>query len=320
MARDATARAHRPVEPTLEDHLAPLIIREIAAIGGIDAAINGEQYPDYVMMYRSARTAKQSNVEQMTTLIRMQKGVPPESGGLRRYVLKSGTSLTERFAGTTATLQALRHEDVGILERYAEVIWHVDGLAKRALRKALGRTLINIHLLTAHIAKRNGSDRWAGHLPHPLDRYFANPIARACMRCHLDRPGTLPALERSDPHPYTYICAGCHQDVRAEFPPDIASQMDHWSAESQKTRVMQHAMSRPSVLNAINTVLHPLSGISPEHVVRAEEKAASLPPIEPLPRATPDAAPAVVTTEPRTDAEADYVSQLFDYVSPRQHW
>jgi hypothetical protein len=321
MARHSAARkAPPPVEQSLEDRLAPLIIREIAAIGGIDAAISGEQYPDYVLLYRAARTAKQANVEQMTTLIRMQKGVPPETGGLRRYVLKTQTGLTERIAGTTATLQAMRLEDVSILERYTEVLGQVDGLAKRALRKALGRTLINIHLLTAHIAKRNGSDKWAGHLPHPLDRYFANEIARACMRCHLDRPGTVPALERSDPHPYTYICAGCHQDVRAELPADLASQVERWPEEAQKTRMIQHALSRPSMLNAIHHVLHPLSGIVAEPVTRAEEKAAAEPPIEPLPPPTPDSTPTLVTSEPRSDAEADYVGQLFDYHSARRHW
>lgn len=295
-------------------------MREIAAIGGIDSAIAGEEYPDYVMLYRAAKLAKQANVEQMATVIRMREGVPPEHGGMRRYVLKTQTSLIERMGGTTRTLQALRLEDVSILERYLDAAQQVEGLAKRALGKAIGRTLVNIHLLTAHIAKRTGSDSWASDLPHALDRYFANPIARACLRCHLDRPGTLPPLERSDPHPYQYICAGCHQDVRAEFPQDLELQMDRWSENAQRTRVMQHAMTRPSMLNAIHHVLHPLSGISPEHVTRAEEKAAAMPPIDPLPRPVPDDTPTVLSVEPRSGGEANYVGQLFDYTSARRYW
>jgi hypothetical protein len=315
-----TRPAAQRADTAFEDLLAPLLTREIAAIAALDAAIAAEKYPDYVVMFRGTKNGKQANVEQMATLIRRRGGVPPEHGGLRKYVLKTQSAIAERVAGTTATLQAMRAAEVGLLKRYTETIKEVDGLARLALRKALGRTLVHCHVLTAHIAKRTGTAREAESLPQPLDRYFSGPTAKACMRCHLDRPGALPALERRDPHPYTYICAGCHVDVRAEFPPDLASQMDRWPRRVQEAGVLQHAIGRPSVLNAIHTVLYPLSGLVAEAPVRAEEKAVLVPALEPPPTPAADETPAVLAVEPRTTGEAAYVAALFDYRSVRASW
>jgi hypothetical protein len=315
-----TRPAAQRADTAFEDLLAPLLTREIAAIAALDAAIAAEKYPDYVVMFRGTKNGKQANVEQMATLIRRRGGVPPEHGGLRKYVLKTQSAIAERVAGTTVTLQAMRTAEVGLLKRYTETIKEVDGLARQALRKALGRTLVHCHVLTAHIAKRTGTAREAESLPQPLDRYFAGPTAKACMRCHLDRPGALPALKRRDPHPYTYICAGCHVDVRAEFPPDLASQMDRWPRRVQEAGVLQHAIGRPSVLNAIHTVLYPLSGLVAEAPVRAEEKAVLVPALEPPPTPAADETPAVLAVEPRTTGEAAYVAALFDYRSVRASW
>jgi hypothetical protein len=307
-------------DTALDDRLAPLLTQEIAAIAALDAAIAAEKYPDYVVMYRATKTGKQANVEQMATLIRRRGGVPPEHGGLRKHVLKAQSAITERVAGTTATLQAMRVAEVGLLRMYTQTLEQAQGLTREALRKALGRTLVHCHLLTAHIAKRTGATGELEHLPHPLARYFAGPTAKACMRCHLDRPGVLDALERGDPHPYTYICAGCHADVRAEFPPDLASQMERWPRRVQEARVLQHAIGRPSVLDAIHSVLFPLSGLAAERPVRAEEKAVLLPSLEPPPAPSRDASRAVLAVEPRTSGEAAYVAQLFDYRSVRASW
>ena len=115
----------------------------------------------------------------------------------------------------------MRVAEIELITLYAEAVGRLDGLAKRALRKALGRALVQSHLLTAHIAKRTGSAADAQLLPAPLGDYFAGADPRACMRCHLDRPGKASALERTDPHPYTYLCAACHDDVLAELPPDL---------------------------------------------------------------------------------------------------
>jgi hypothetical protein len=239
--------------------LDPLLTREIAAIAAIDSAIAAEEDPAYVVMYQGTKTGKQANVEQLATLIRRSGGVPPEHGGLRKHVLKAQLAITERVAGTTATLHAMRSAELDLLRMYTQTLEQVEGLTKKGLRKALARTLVHCHLLTAHIAKRTGNPGEAENLPQPLERYFAGPRAKACMRCHLDRPGALKALERGDRHPYTYICAGCHVDVRAEFPRDLASQIDRWPQHLQEARILQHAIGRPSVLNAFHAVLYPLS-------------------------------------------------------------
>jgi hypothetical protein len=292
----------------------------MAAIAAIDAAIAAERYPDYVVMYQGTKNGKQANVEQMAALIRRRGGAPPEHGGLRKYVLTTQSAIAERVAGTTATLKMMRAAEVSLLKRYTEAIKQVEGLARPALRKALGRTLVHCHILTAHIAKRTSTAREAESLPQPLDQYFVGPIAKACMRCHLDRPGALPALERGDPHPYTYVCGGCHVEVQAEYPPDLASQMDRWPRRVQEARVLQHATGRPSVLNAIHTVLYPLSGLAAEMPVRAEKKAVLVPALEPPPTPAADETPAVLAVEPRTAGEAAYVAELFDYRSVRASW
>jgi hypothetical protein len=297
-----------------------LIEREIAAIAALDAAIAAEKYPDYVVMYHGTKTGKQANVEQMATLIRRRGRIPPEHGGFRKYALKSQSAIAERIAGTTTTLQAMRVDELSLLKLYTQAIGQVEGLPRAGLRKALGRTLVHCHLLTAHIAKRTASAREAETLPQPLHRYFAGPAAKACMRCHLDRPGALSSLERSDPHPYTYICAACHGDVRGEFPRDLASQLDNWPERVQHARILQHAIGRPSVLNAIHTVLYPLSGLPAERPVRAEANAVLVPELQPPPTPSVDKARTVLAVEPRTAAEAEYVAELFDYRSVRAFW
>jgi hypothetical protein len=189
VARRLTTRAEsdRP-DVRVERLFSPLIVHEIAAIAGINTAIGAETHPDYVVLYHGAKTGKQANVEQMTTVIRRRGGIPPEHGGLRKYVLQSQAAVVERVAGTTATLQAMRAGEVTLLKLYTEAIAQVEGIARTALRKALGRTLVHCHVLTAHIAKRTGATRDVNSLPQPLDRYFAGQTAKACMRCHLDRP------------------------------------------------------------------------------------------------------------------------------------
>jgi hypothetical protein len=304
----------------LERRLAPLLMREIAAIAAIDSAIAAERRPDYVVMYQGSKTGKQANVEQLATVIRRGGGIPPENGGLRKYILQTLSAITERYAGTTATLHAMRAAELDILQRYLKALDQLEGLSKHAVRKALGRAIVHYHLLTAHIAKRAGVDREAQILPLPLDRYFAGPLAKACMRCHLDRPGALPALERRDPHPYTYICAGCHVEVRGEFSPDLVSQMDRWPDGARQARVLQRALGRPSKLTAMYSVLYPLSGLVAAPPVRSAGDDASTSVAEPSPTSASDDTPVDVTVEPQSVEEAAYLIELFDYRSVRRSW
>ena len=129
----------------LLDRLQPLISREMASLVSIDAAVAREEHPDYVVMFQSAKMAKQANVEQMVTVLRMQRLFAQEkTGGLRGYLQKGGTMLAKNVSGTTATLIGLRSATHGLLEAYTDAVTEVDGLARRALRKALGRTLVHI--------------------------------------------------------------------------------------------------------------------------------------------------------------------------------
>ncbi len=303
--------------PSLVELFHPLIAREIAAIGAIDSAIAHESHPSYVVLLHATKLNKQANVEQMATVIRMTGGDPPEQAVLRKLMMKAQTVLTWRLGGTTATLSAMRFAELDLLRRYTSALDHADGLARHAVRKALTRTIVQWHILTAHLARQTG--RGASMLPRPLREYFAGQTPKACMRCHLDRPGSHPPLERVDPHPYTYICAGCHDDVRAEFPPDLASQMDGWPPRVQDARVLQHAIGRPSTLHAFHAVLQPLSGLPVEVPVPAVAKAIIVPAIEPPPQPAAHES-ATTQVDPMSEGEREYVATLFDYRSVRRFW
>ena len=313
--------SHQGVEGrSLLDRLQPLISREMASLVSIDAAVAREEHPDYVVMFQSAKMAKQANVEQMVTVLRMQRLFAHESQGVRGYLEKGRAVLAARVSGTTATLIGMRSAAHELLDAYTEAVTEVDGLARRALRKALGRTLVQMFLLTAHIARRTGRRFDLNALRVPLDRLFAAEAARACMRCHLDRPGARPPLERTDPHPYTYLCGACHAEVRDEFPPDLASQMDRWPWHLQEARVLQHALGRTSVLRAIHTVLHPLCGLPEELPKAAAEQAVAMPAMEPSPSPGPGERSGILSVEARTQAESEYVAALFDPSRVRRSW
>jgi hypothetical protein len=294
----------------LERQLEPLVTREISGIAAIDTAVAHETAPDYVVMFQDAKDGKQANVEQMATLIRMLGRTPDERGGVRRTFAKTQASIASRFS-TTKTLQTMRVAEIELITLYAESVARVDGLAKRALRKALGRALVQSHLLTAHIAKRTGSAAEAQLLPAPINDYFAGADPRACMRCHLDRSGRSGALERTDPHPYTYLCAACHDEVLAEFPPDLASQADRWPREVREAKVLQHGLGRVSRLNAVGRVLHPLAGLEPEFPVPAAERAVIVPAMTPTPGPAPAERPGVLTIDRGEGLEGEYTDQLF---------
>jgi len=301
---------------SLERQLEPLVSREISGIAAIDTAIGHESAPDYVAMFQAAKNGKQANVEQMATLVRMLGGTPDERGGIRKAWATTQAEIASRF-GTTKTLQAMRAAEAELITLYSAAVGRVDALAKRALRKALGRALVHAHLLTAHIAKRTDSEAEARLLPARLDEYFARDAPRACMRCHLDRPGTLSALERTDPHPYTYLCAACHDEVLAEFPSDLAMQLDRWPREVREAKVLQQGLGRVSRLNALGRVLHPLAGLEPELPIPAADRAIIVPAMTPSPGPAPIERHGVQTIETPEGTEGDYVNRLF---SPDRVW
>jgi hypothetical protein len=300
----------------LRQELEPLIAREISGITAIDTAVAHGPSPDYVVMFQSARSGKQANVEQLATLVRMHGGSPDESGGLRKALTRTQAAISSRLSITMA-LRTMRLAEIELVTLYSAALGRSDGLFKRALTKALSRALVHTHLLTAHLAKRSGGRTDADLLPAPLDAYFAGPEARACMRCHLDRPGIAGPLEWRDPHPYTYICAACHDEVPGEFPPDLAAQMDRWPRQVQEAKVIQHAIGRVSKLNAMGRVLHPLAGIEPELPPPAAARAFILPVMAPTPGPAPGERRGEVDIAMAEGPEGDYIRMLF---SPERVW
>jgi hypothetical protein len=309
-------RTREAVDRFVEQTLVPLVTREIAGIAAIDTAMAQEFSPDYIVMFHDTKNGKQANVEQVTTLIRMQGGTPDERGGIRKALTRTQAAISSRTS-TTATLRAMRAAEIELVTLYTEALEHAEGIATRALAKVLGRAIVHAHVLTAHLAKRTSHKADSDMLPATLDSYFAGVEARACMRCHLDRPGTSGPLERRDPHPYTYICGACHDEVQDEFPPDLASQMDRWPREVREAKVLQHAIGRLSKLNAIGRVLHPLAGLEPELPTPAAERAVIVPAMTPTPRPAPGERTGSIEVGTGDGLEGEYVRQLFE---ARQVW
>jgi len=304
------------VGTSLRQQLEPLINREVSGIAAIDTAIVHTSAPDYVVMFQDAKNGKQANVEQMATLVRIHGDSPDESGGMRKTLTRTQAAISSRLS-TTMTLRAMRLSEIELVRLYSDALNESEGLVQRALLKVLGRAMVHAHLLTAHLAKRTGSNTDANLLPASLDDYFVGAEPRACMRCHLDRRGAAGALERLEPHPYTYICAACHDEVLGEFPPDLAVQFDRWPREVREAKVMQHAIGRVSKLNAIGRVLYPLAGLEPDLPTPAAERAVIVPAMTPTPGPAPGERRGIVEIDTPEASEGDYVRELF---APQQIW
>ena len=161
-----------------------------------------------------------------------------ESGGLIEPVIRLQTLALQK-ASTTAMLQAMSLVEESLVAKYRDTASKHHGLERRALDKILARSSKHWMILLAHIARRKDADSHAASvLPHPLQAYFATDEDRVCMRCLLDRPGLLPALEKDDP--YTYVCAACHDEVIADVPPDLQVQIPRWTAQARRDRIIHH--------------------------------------------------------------------------------
>ena len=338
--RLTVARERQPLElPLPAEELAalldPLIARELATIGAIDAVAPRERDPGYVVLLRAAKLGKQASVEQLSSMIRFAGGQPTESGTPAEAMLKVQSSLARRI-GTTPLLRAMRLAEIEIVRAYADAYdalrgtpeelrgtpRYSPGIFERGLEKCWRRALKRLAVLTAHIAMRGNKLELeeALQLPMPLDRYFAHGEDRVCFRCLFDRPGARPPLERRDPHPYTYLCAACHEEVLGDFPPDLVDSVGRWSDDERDARVIEHALGRPSKLKAELLVLAKMTGIAPDM------------PAPPLPyKSAEDVSPkrrAPAQPRPRTELggiaasplEQEYADALFDYQSVRGNW
>lgn len=293
--------------------LQPLITQELATIGAIDAATPRESQPGYVMLLHAAKQSKQANVEQLVSIFRFTGAQPVESGGPMEAVAKLQSTVARRI-GTTPMLRAMRLAEAAIVAAYGEVFARTNGMIQRGIDKCRHRAIQRMTVLTAHIAIRSKrpevEERIA--LAMPLEQYFAHGEDRVCFRCLFDRPGRRRPLERTDPHPYTYLCAACHQEVRGDFPPDLGQPED--------TRVIEKALGRPSKLVAESLVLPKMSGLAPD-----------MPP-PPLPyKDAQDASPkrrAPAQPRPRVELggladsrlEQQYTDALFDFDTVRANW
>jgi hypothetical protein len=301
--------------------LNPLIYRELATIGAIDTVMPRETSPGYVMLMRAAKLGKQASVEQLASMIRFAGAQPVESAGPVEAVLKLQSALARRI-GTTPVLRAMRLAEAELVRAYEEVYDRLDGIFQKGLEKCWRRALKHLAVLTAHIAIRGAKPELEEmlRLPMPLHHYFAHGEDRVCFRCLFDRPGKLPPLERTDPHPYTYLCAACHEEVLADFPRDLLDATRRWTKDEREAHVLERSLGRPSKLKAEMLVIAKMTGIAPEL------------PAPPLPyKSAEDVSPkrrAPAQPRPRVELggiadsplEQEYSDALFDYESVRGNW
>jgi hypothetical protein len=293
-----------------------LIRREIAGIAALEAAIAAEKSPGYTVLFQALKANKQANVEQMSTLMRMAGTAPPETASSLEPV--DAVRAARESGGIAAALRALREGARALVVAYADARANADGLAKTVFDKAHGRSVVGVQTLTAHIAKLTADDAETAALARPLQEYFAGPGDKICFRCHFDRPGSRRALERKDEHPYTYICAGCHDDAVAEIRPDLKAQMARWTERAKEARATQQALGRPSRLMAAHTVIRRLSGLQETPPVLPPAKKLAAP--QPPPSPSPAARRGVTRAETSHPGDADYVATLFDPKRVEKNW
>lgn len=301
--------------------LDPLIHREIATIGAIDTVMPRERHPGYVVLLRAAKLGKQASVEQMMAMVRAAGAQPTESGTPVEAMLKMQSGLARRL-GTTPVLRAMRLAEMEIVRAYGERLDRVDDSLRKGFQKCWHRAIKRLTVLTAHVAIRGRKPELEeiAALPMPLGTYFANGEARVCFRCLFDRPGNLRPIERDDPHPYTYLCAACHQEVLGDFPTDQLESVSRWNEDERENHVIERALGRASKLKTEMLTLAKMSGI-----------AGDMPPL-PVPyKSAVDVSPKRRgPAQPRARVELGgaaapsleqaYVDALFDYDSVRGNW
>src|SRR3954452_15509850 len=300
--------------------LNPLIVRELATIRVFDTAAPRERHPAYVILMRAAKLGTQASVEQMMNMIRVAGVQAAESAAPIEAILKLQSALARRI-GTTPVLRAMRLAEAEIVRAYGDAYGRLDGIFQKGLEKCWHRAQKRLAVLTAHIAIRSGRPELEEELrlPMPLDRYFANGEDRVCFRCLFDRPGKLPPIERTDPHPYHYLCADCHEEVLSAFPPHVLDEA-RWTDSEREAHVLEHSLARPSKLKAEMLIVAKMAGIMPD-----------MPP-PPIPYKTAqDASPkrrAPAQPRPRVELggiaesplEQTYSDALFDYDTVRRNW
>jgi hypothetical protein len=268
--------------------MTPFVAVELAVIAALTTVIRDEERPDALVLAKAFKEAHQGALGQVSALCRLAGEVPV---GRDRALL---AGLDPLLARVTAPLviAALRDAEAHVTALYAGL---PAGEGVRA--DAIAR-------LADH-----GHERVA-----ILDVHLAHAGLRTCERCLLDRPGARPALSRENPA--IYVCAGCHDDTLAAFPPDLP--VAQWPDALREDRVLEKAASKPSKLAAKRTVHPPLVGRVP---VAPPPDRAFVPGVPPIP-ATPARPPTTreLALAAAGPSEQAYSAALFDPARVRERW
>jgi hypothetical protein len=279
-----------------------------------------EREPGYVILLRSAKMAKQANVEQMLAMSRLAGRAAQAVLSKLEPLLKMQSGSLVRL-GTTPLLGAMLLVERTIAARYEALLGSGEGIFERGLQTCWHRARKQVVILTAHVVKRttNAGVVESAALPRPLDRYFAGDEARVCFRCLFDRPGREPALERRDPHPYTYVCAACHEEVLADLPADLLDSAGRWPERERENIVIERALGRVSKLKAEAKVQNELSGLAPDLPPPPLPRKNAID-MAPVRRAKQRPATTVLTLEDTAAEERSYTKRLFDPASVQESW
>lgn len=305
------------VKPGLVDNLNSCVHGELASIGALDAALAAEKDPGYVVLFRELRSDKQAAIEQLATLMRMGGSSPAERASREPAAKAEARGVSPN---RPRELEALRRTENERIEDYRQLRDDLpEGFERKVLTKVLERAVQRWHVLTAHRARSGGGEEDARSLPRPLGEYFATSEDRVCMRCLFDRPGPRKALVRTSPEPKTYVCAACHGEVLAAFPPDLKTHVEALPEDRREALVIEKALGRPETLRAKKTVLASLSGLAPEVPPARKEPVVEQREERRWVVERDDAAVEIPRTG-SSKAEHDYVEALFDFRTLSRWW
>ena len=281
----------------------PPLARELTIIAGLSAAEDAGSQPPIRTLFTAIKNAHQVAHGQLAALARLE-----------------GTSTVARVVPVAAepmTLPRLLAAEQQFADDYAQARDFAEGLHRDVLARLTDRAEQRVCLLLAHVVKLTRDEDLAAELPLPLSRYFAAKEHRACLRCLLDRPGTLPAMTRTDPE--AFVCAACHDEVMQSLPPDLAAVAKGWPAPVREARVVQRALSHSSKQTARDTVHTVIAGQAPRRPKKKDQlsrdyHAGPSAPVEPL------ATTLRSSRDEATPEEQRYDELLFDYRSLRDRW
>jgi hypothetical protein len=276
--------------------------RELFAIASLDGAIAHARDPEFTLLLRTAKSGHQDAYARVMALTRLEGRDPaPVSRGVA--VLMKLEGRLAQVSGSAVTLNVMHFLEDHFVAAYHEAESESEGLRRQVLAELARLAERRRAVIAAHLA------------PHP-ETFVARPL-RTCMRCLLDRPGKHAAIVREDPH--TFVCAACHDEVRLEYPLDLAAQIDSWLPRVREDRIVEKALSQTSKHHARTSVHAKLAGQPDATPTKSTPMPVEL--IERNPRVGPRPIAAITTMADVGDGlENDYTLALFDFRSLRADW